>query len=161
MAKDWSPLRGQDWAAADGRGAWPWRAWRARQPCALPMRDAAHPMTPNLGQGGCAALEDAVVLARELSGVAVSSNGSDETRAQPSAAELEQALRRYEAARVGRCLSLTARSGIMGVLLQLPMEPVISVRDLFVSHLFSPDHFLDHTQFDPEALPQPSTQPVA
>lgn len=28
--------------------------------------DAAHPMTPNLGQGGCQAIEDAVVLARLL-----------------------------------------------------------------------------------------------
>lgn len=28
--------------------------------------DAFHPMTPDLGQGGCAALEDAVVLARCL-----------------------------------------------------------------------------------------------
>eukprot|EP00850_Spirogloea_muscicola_P002926 SM000011S19104 [mRNA] locus=s11:872208:876883:+ [translate_table: standard] len=28
--------------------------------------DAAHPMTPNLGQGACTALEDSVVLAREL-----------------------------------------------------------------------------------------------
>ena len=28
--------------------------------------DALHPMTPDLGQGGCAALEDAVVLARCL-----------------------------------------------------------------------------------------------
>ncbi|TDC78859.1 FAD-dependent monooxygenase [Streptomyces hainanensis] len=28
------------------------------------LGDAAHPMTPNLGQGGCQAIEDAVVLAR-------------------------------------------------------------------------------------------------
>lgn len=28
--------------------------------------DSAHPMTPNLGQGGCCALEDAVVLARTV-----------------------------------------------------------------------------------------------
>ncbi|KAL5555770.1 hypothetical protein UlMin_038006 [Ulmus minor] len=28
--------------------------------------DAMHPMTPNLGQGGCAALEDAVVLGRHI-----------------------------------------------------------------------------------------------
>jgi 2-polyprenyl-6-methoxyphenol hydroxylase-like FAD-dependent oxidoreductase len=30
------------------------------------LGDAAHPMTPNLGQGGCQAVEDAVVLARCL-----------------------------------------------------------------------------------------------
>ena len=28
--------------------------------------DAMHPMTPDLGQGGCAALEDAVVLSRHI-----------------------------------------------------------------------------------------------
>jgi 2-polyprenyl-6-methoxyphenol hydroxylase-like FAD-dependent oxidoreductase len=32
------------------------------------LGDAAHPMTPNLGQGACQALEDAVVLARLMSG---------------------------------------------------------------------------------------------
>jgi 2-polyprenyl-6-methoxyphenol hydroxylase-like FAD-dependent oxidoreductase len=30
--------------------------------------DAAHPTTPNLGQGGCMAIEDAAVLARRLLG---------------------------------------------------------------------------------------------
>jgi 2-polyprenyl-6-methoxyphenol hydroxylase-like FAD-dependent oxidoreductase len=30
------------------------------------LGDAAHPMTPNLGQGGCVAVEDAAVLARSL-----------------------------------------------------------------------------------------------
>jgi 2-polyprenyl-6-methoxyphenol hydroxylase-like FAD-dependent oxidoreductase len=32
------------------------------------LGDVAHPMTPNLGQGACQALEDAVVLASCLDG---------------------------------------------------------------------------------------------
>ena len=30
--------------------------------------DAWHPITPNIGQGACCALEDAVVLAKKLAG---------------------------------------------------------------------------------------------
>ena len=47
------------------------------------LGDAAHPMTPNMGQGGGQAVEDAIVLAHILS--------------QPS--ELEPALRAYESRR--------------------------------------------------------------
>lgn len=42
-------------------------AKRWSQGCVTLLGDAAHPTTPNLGQGGCMAIEDAVVLARCLS----------------------------------------------------------------------------------------------
>jgi 2-polyprenyl-6-methoxyphenol hydroxylase-like FAD-dependent oxidoreductase len=54
------------------------------------LGDAAHPMTPNFGQGGCMAIEDAVILARCL----------DEE------AEVVKALRRYERTRGPRTASI-------------------------------------------------------
>ena len=98
--------------------------------------DALHPMTPNLGQGACCALEDAVVLAREVSG------------AWDTGGDLPGALRRYESQRARRCLPLVLRSHAMGAALQLPAAGVCAVRDAFVERAFSPAHFLDHTAFD-------------
>jgi 2-polyprenyl-6-methoxyphenol hydroxylase-like FAD-dependent oxidoreductase len=48
-------------AAYDRPAAARWGAGRVTM-----LGDAAHPMTPNLGQGGCVAVEDAAVLARCL-----------------------------------------------------------------------------------------------
>ena len=50
------------------------------------LGDAAHPMTPNLGQGACQAIEDAAVLAEEL----------------PTEGDVAPALLRYEKRRVSR-----------------------------------------------------------
>ncbi|HVU05073.1 MAG TPA: FAD-dependent monooxygenase [Polyangiaceae bacterium] len=78
--------------------------------------DAAHPATPDLGQGACQALESAIVLAAHLS----------------NSADVETAFARYERQRFSRCerLTLLARataegSGISGSLFG-------SVRDLGV-----------------------------
>lgn len=62
------------------------------------LGDAAHPCTPNLGQGGCMALEDAMVLA----------NCIDQERS------LEGALRRYESLRRSRTRHIQKRSLLMG-----------------------------------------------
>ena len=56
--------------------------------------DAAHPCTPNLGQGGCMALEDALVLAKSFC-------------KEPSP---EPALRRYEKLRRYRTRHIQQRS---------------------------------------------------
>lgn len=92
--------------------------------------DALHPMTPNLGQGGCTALEDGLVLARCLQQEGApaaaaalqdgGSGGSGGQEAQQRAAEaVRAALRRYEAERAKRCLPLTVRSHLMGAALQV------------------------------------------
>jgi 2-polyprenyl-6-methoxyphenol hydroxylase-like FAD-dependent oxidoreductase len=64
------------------------------------LGDAAHPTTPNLGQGACQAIEDAVVLGKHLS------MGTD-----PIAA-----LRGYEARRMPRTRRVVEQSWRIGVL---------------------------------------------
>lgn len=95
--------------------------------------DALHPMTPNLGQGGCTALEDALVLGRSLQqagapalaaglqdSLAGGSTGSSSQRQQQqAAAAVREAIGRYERERTQRCLPLTIRSHLMGAALQV------------------------------------------
>jgi 2-polyprenyl-6-methoxyphenol hydroxylase-like FAD-dependent oxidoreductase len=64
------------------------------------LGDAAHPMTPNMGQGGGQAVEDAVVLARCLA----------------TEKDLPAALSRYEGARVARANTFVTRSRRFGAL---------------------------------------------
>lgn len=77
------------------------------------LGDAAHPTTPNLGQGACMALEDAVVLARCLKG----------------AADIPAGLRAYEAARRPRTALVTTQSWQLGKLLGLESRFWCWVRD--------------------------------
>jgi 2-polyprenyl-6-methoxyphenol hydroxylase-like FAD-dependent oxidoreductase len=70
--------------------------------------DALHPMTPDLAQGGCSALEDAVVLARCL-GKAVSSKGPGEATTQ-----------RTRGSRRGSVSTLDAGDGEASSSLRLP-----------------------------------------
>lgn len=62
------------------------------------LGDAIHPTTPNLGQGGCLAMEDAMMLTRCLEKYGVR----------------EEALRRYERARYKRTAAMTSYSRLYG-----------------------------------------------
>ena len=77
------------------------------------LGDAAHPMTPDLGQGAAQALEDAVVLARSL-----------QTEGDPKAA-----LRLYEDRRLDRTAYVTRQSLRLGRFAQLQNPSVCRLRD--------------------------------
>ncbi|MFJ9183231.1 FAD-dependent monooxygenase [Streptomyces anulatus] len=80
------------------------------------LGDAAHAMTPNLGQGGCQAIEDAVVLAHLLAGES----------------DVPVALAAYTKARYGRTTRISRRSRRMGHLTRLSHPLAVSVRDFAV-----------------------------
>ncbi len=77
------------------------------------LGDAAHPMTPDLGQGACQAIEDAVVLAGCF----------QEGR------NVEAALRLYEARRLDRTAYVVRQSRRLGRLGQLENPLVCALRD--------------------------------
>jgi 2-polyprenyl-6-methoxyphenol hydroxylase-like FAD-dependent oxidoreductase len=77
------------------------------------LGDAAHPMTPNLGQGACQAVEDAIVLARCL-------NEGGATAA---------ALRSYERLRSDRAAMVVRRSRRVGLVGQLQNPLLCRLRD--------------------------------
>ncbi|HET9420398.1 MAG TPA: FAD-dependent monooxygenase [Nocardioides sp.] len=77
------------------------------------LGDAAHAMTPNLGQGACQALEDAVVLA-------------------DIASRPDLSLPEYDALRRPRTQMVVARSRRIGAAAQASSRPVVALRDLAV-----------------------------
>ncbi|MGG2464823.1 FAD-dependent monooxygenase [Streptomyces sp. RGM 3693] len=81
------------------------------------LGDAVHPMTPNLGQGGCQAVEDAVVLAHE---------------AAPDAA-LATALAAYTRQRLPRTMAVVRRSGRIGRLTTWRSRPACALRGVLVA----------------------------
>jgi 2-polyprenyl-6-methoxyphenol hydroxylase-like FAD-dependent oxidoreductase len=90
----------------------PLRRWSVGR--ATLLGDAAHPMTPNLGQGAGQAMEDAVVLADCLR----------------SCRDLPSALRAYESRRIGRTRMVVRESRRTGRLVQMDGRLARGGRDL-------------------------------
>lgn len=83
------------------------------------LGDAAHPMMPTLGQGGSAAIEDGVVLAKYLADADLGSQAS-----------VERALKAYEAERTKRTSALVKLAHRLGMLAMTESTPVRIGRDL-------------------------------
>ncbi|MDB5313302.1 MAG: Zeaxanthin epoxidase [Gemmataceae bacterium] len=79
------------------------------------LGDAAHPTTPNMGQGACQAIESALVLAKCLAG----------------ATDLPAALRVYEQARYERTALITNRSWTLGKVFGYEWGWACGLRNLF------------------------------
>src|SRR5262249_14522838 len=82
------------------------------------LGDAAHPMTPNLGQGACQAIEDGIVLADCVA----------------ATDDMADALKAYEARRLERANKVVEQSRRIGKLVQNDNPLVCKVRD-FVTRL--------------------------
>lgn len=87
------------------------------------LGDAIHPITPNLGQGGCLAIEDAAILARCLNKY----GSADKQGGVPFA------LRKFEALRFARAATIRRYSRIYGVVGQWENRWAVRLRRLALS----------------------------
>jgi 2-polyprenyl-6-methoxyphenol hydroxylase-like FAD-dependent oxidoreductase len=83
------------------------------------LGDAAHATTPNLGQGGCMAIEDGVILARHIA------------RAHRGIVDVTSALRAYEEERYPRTTMVTNMSWKLGRVGQWSNPVMCALRDFF------------------------------
>ncbi|XP_050227199.1 monooxygenase 2 isoform X1 [Mercurialis annua] len=124
------------------RWLWPAVSRSASAGRVVLVGDAWHPMTPNLGQGACCALEDSVVLARKLA-YAINSG----------TASIEDAFKSYGTERWSRVFPLTIRANLVGSLLQWEDPIVCSIRNnVVLPKLARLGPLLEHTNFDCEPL---------
>lgn len=89
----------------------PLKEWGAGR--VMLLGDAAHPMTPHLGQGACQAIEDAVVLADSLS----------------KEKDVAPALSLYESLRIPRTSRVVRQSRRIGKIIQLESPFLCRIRD--------------------------------
>ncbi|XP_078148239.1 FAD/NAD(P)-binding oxidoreductase family protein isoform X1 [Carex rostrata] len=128
------------------RWLWPGLTPPAYRNGVVLVGDAWHPMTPNLGQGACCALEDSVVLATKLSGSI--GKGQD---------AVNQALREYTNERWTRVFPLTVRANLVGSLVQWDNPLVCALRNgVLIPKIVRLGPFLEHTNFECDLL-----EPVA
>ncbi|MFQ6622809.1 hypothetical protein Gotur_002292 [Gossypium turneri] len=113
--------------------------------------DALHPMTPELGQGGCAALEDGVVLARCIA-EALLKPGGEETNGKIVDEEeeyrrIEIGLKIFAQKRRWRSIDLISTSYMVGYIQQNNGTIINFLRDNFLSR-FLPGMLLRKGDFD-------------
>ncbi len=103
----------------DARDRVPLRTWG--KGCVTLLGDAAHPITPNVGQGACMAIEDAACLAKLVSG----------------AHDLAAAFRSYEAMRSPRTTFVARQARRIGAIGQWQNPWIVKTRNFFTRLVLS------------------------
>ncbi|XP_021837685.2 monooxygenase 2-like isoform X2 [Spinacia oleracea] len=90
--------------------------------------DAFHPMTPDIGQGACSSLEDAIFLARYLS-EAFSVSRSEEEQEELEYKMIQNSLKKYAKDRKWRAIDLVTTAYLVGFLQQSDGKVMTFLRD--------------------------------
>lgn len=110
------------------------RQWLGRM---VLIGDAAHATTPNLGQGGCMAIEDALALANALS-------------VDGSSSSLEQLLQKFVAQRYARTSSIVRQSYRLGAMGQWQSPAACQLRDwlvMLISRVLGPREMVKYARY--------------
>ncbi|CAI9763822.1 unnamed protein product [Fraxinus pennsylvanica] len=94
--------------------------------------DALHPMTPDIGQGGCSALEDSVILAKCLA-EALLTKASDNAEEDGEYGKMERGLQKYAKERRWRSFSLISMAYIVGMIQESNGKVMSFLRKSFLS----------------------------
>ncbi|KAH7518394.1 hypothetical protein FEM48_Zijuj09G0167000 [Ziziphus jujuba var. spinosa] len=109
--------------------------------------DALHPMTPDLGQGGCSALEDGVVLARCLGEALSEIKQKSGIEPEEEYKEIEMGLKKYANERRWRSFDLIAIAYFVGFIQEGNGKIISFLRDKFFAPVLA-DLQLKRADFD-------------
>ncbi|KAG9442801.1 hypothetical protein H6P81_018655 [Aristolochia fimbriata] len=102
--------------------------------------DAFHPMTPDLGQGACSALEDGVTMARCLGEALLGKGGNEATR-------IKSGLEKFAKERRWRSINLITTAYVTGLIQQSDDRVVSFLRDKFLAGVLA-GNLLRSADFD-------------
>ncbi|XP_043702437.1 monooxygenase 2-like isoform X5 [Telopea speciosissima] len=96
--------------------------------------DALHPMTPDIGQGGCSALEDGVVLARCLAeALSKESRGESNFKVEDEFNSIKKGLEKFAKERRWRSFELISTAYLVGLIQQSEGKVYSFLRDNLLS----------------------------
>lgn len=142
-----TPLETLNESPISDRWLWPWMDSKLYRNGMTVAGDAMHPITPNLAQGGCTALEDGVVLARVLSRVLEANSGQD-LSVNEEMKRIELALDAYTKERRQRMFSVAVQSNIIGRIVHADGKFFCSVRDAILPHVLTSNSFVNPSLYD-------------